>query len=161
MSENEFVQLLISASIECNIDECRKPMKIYEELGCKPIYGSKSCCPKRFECPDDVKIIKDEDKCTYQGVAFKIGEVLPRKFTNESKCLEACVCSSRFDVNFFLFLCVRGLNYLLMIDSTTLFSNSRFVQADMKRRRPSLCAKTATVAFRASKCLAALTFSVT
>ncbi|KAG5681524.1 hypothetical protein PVAND_010950 [Polypedilum vanderplanki] len=91
-----FFGTAIAASIDCNIDECRKPMKIYEELGCKPIYGSKSCCPKRFECPDDIKVVKDADKCTYQGTSFAIGEVLPRKFTNESKCLEACVCSSRY-----------------------------------------------------------------
>lgn len=103
---NKFNQnvVLFLASIDCNTDECRKPMKIYEELGCKAIFGSKSCCPKRYECPDDVRIVKDENKCIYKGDEYKIGDLLPRSHTNESKCLEECVCSrSVSHVYFFLY----------------------------------------------------------
>ncbi|XP_070492871.1 uncharacterized protein [Chironomus tepperi] len=102
-----FIGTAHAASIDCNIDECRKPMKIYEELGCKPIYGSKSCCPKRFECPDDMKVVKDENKCTFEGNDYKIGEVLPRNLTTESKCVEECICS-RYEEEPAKFLCTNS-----------------------------------------------------
>ncbi|KAL7027781.1 hypothetical protein ACKWTF_005578 [Chironomus riparius] len=102
-----FIGTAHAASIDCNIDECRKPMKIYEELGCKPIYGSKSCCPKRFECPDDMKVVKDENKCTFEGIDYKIGEILPRNSTTESKCVEACICS-RYEEEPAKFLCTNS-----------------------------------------------------
>ena len=86
--------VLFAASIDCNIDECRKPMKIYEELG--------SCCPKRFECPDDMKVVKDENKCTFEGIDYNIGEVLPRNLTTESKCVEACICSRSLHTTIYL-----------------------------------------------------------
>lgn len=65
-------------------------MKIYEELHCKPIYGAKSCCPKRFECPENT-LRFDANKCAFDDKFYKIGEVL--NFSNESTCLETCICS--------------------------------------------------------------------
>lgn len=78
------------ASIDCNIAECKKPIKIYEELHCKPIYGAKSCCPKRFECPEN-SLRYDANKCLFDDKFYKIGEVL--NFSNKSTCLETCICS--------------------------------------------------------------------
>lgn len=131
--------VLFAASIDCNIDECRKPMKIYEELGCKPIYGSKSCCPKRFECPDNMKVVKDENKCTFEGIDYKIGEVLPRNLTTESKCVEACICSRSLLTYFNSFN-----NYLINLENLT----------DMKRSQPSFYVRIVIVAFPVLKCRA-------
>lgn len=81
-----------SASIDCSIEQCAKPQKLYEELGCKAVYGSKSCCAKRFECPLDFKKLEN-DKCTLAGKQYSIGEILPRNFTDDSKCVETCICT--------------------------------------------------------------------
>lgn len=80
-----------SASIDCSIEPCAKPQKLYEELGCKAVYGSKSCCAKRWECPDFKKL--EGDKCTLGGKQYSVGEILPRNFTDDSKCVETCVCT--------------------------------------------------------------------
>jgi hypothetical protein len=113
-------------------------MKIYEELGCKPIYGSKSCCPKRFECPDDMKVVKDENKCTFEGINYEIGEVLPRNLTAESKCVEACICS-------------RSLTALT---HSTIFLINLKNLTDTKRSQHSFYVQIAIVAFPVSKCRA-------
>lgn len=78
------------ALIDCNIEQCAKPSKVYEELGCKAVYGAKSCCAKRFECPDFKKL--DDNKCMFEGKEFTIGEILPRNFT-QNKCSETCLCT--------------------------------------------------------------------
>lgn len=89
------------ASIGCNIGQCAKPLKIYEELGCKAVYGPKSCCAKRFECPDFQKL--DDNKCTFSGKEYKIGEILPRNVTiDNTKCVETCFCTRSACI--FLFL---------------------------------------------------------
>lgn len=78
-------------SIKCDTDQCAKPLKVYNELGCKAIFGTNSCCPKRFECDDFKKL--DENKCHFDGIEYSIGEILPRNFTDDSKCVETCFCS--------------------------------------------------------------------
>lgn len=81
----------ILASIDCNNEQCAKPQKLYEELGCKAFYGARSCCAKRFECPDFKKL--DDSKCSFEGKEYKIGETVPRNFTDTTKCVETCFCS--------------------------------------------------------------------
>lgn len=132
-----------SASIDCNIEQCAKPQKLYEELGCKAVYGSKSCCPKRFECPDFRKL--DEDKCTLGGRQYSIGDILPRNFTDDSKCVETCICT-RSTCSFPL-LSSTSLNFFVFCftEKATIPLNSR--------------AQTATVVFRALKFRAASTYT--
>lgn len=82
---------MISASIDCNIDSCAKPSIVLEELGCKAVMGSKSCCPKRFDCPDFKKL--DENTCSFEGKEYNIGEILPRSLASNTKCVETCFCT--------------------------------------------------------------------
>lgn len=82
--------MIFSASIDCNIEKCAKATKVYEELGCKAVSGAKSCCAKRFECPDFKKL--DENMCNFEGKEYALGEVLPRNST-DSKCSETCFCT--------------------------------------------------------------------
>lgn len=97
-SSNEFRMQMINlcwwivpASIDCNADQCAKPTKVYEELGCKPVLGSRSCCAKRFDCPDFKKL--DDNKCTFEGKEYQVGESLPRNSAENTKCDETCICT--------------------------------------------------------------------
>lgn len=81
---------MILASIDCKIEKCAKSSKVYEELGCKAVYGSRSCCAKRYDCPEFKK--PTENKCYFEGSEYAIGEVLPRNSTN-SPCSEICSCT--------------------------------------------------------------------
>lgn len=89
---------LLPASVDCNIEQCSKPLKVYEELGCKAVLGSRSCCAKRFDCPDFTKL--DENKCTFGDKEYNIGEILPRHFTDSAKCVETCFCTRSVCVSF-------------------------------------------------------------
>lgn len=81
-------------------------MKIFEELRCKAIYGAKSCCPKRFECADNMRKI-DTNLCAFDGKIYKVGDILRRNLSIDSKCHETCICSSR-SVVIFTFNLLRG-----------------------------------------------------
>lgn len=85
------LHLFRSASVDCNIDQCAKSTKVYEELGCKAVFGSRSCCAKRFDCPDFQKL--DDNTCTHEGQEYRIGESLPRNRADNTKCLETCFCT--------------------------------------------------------------------
>lgn len=50
-----------AASIDCESNQCKKISLLYQAVGCKAIKTSKSCCPKRFECPDFKKSDDDEN----------------------------------------------------------------------------------------------------
>lgn len=129
------------ASIDCNIEQCAKPSKLYEELGCKAVYGAKSCCAKRFECPDFKKL--DDNKCMFEGKEFALGVILPRNFT-DNKCSETCFCT-RFTLIFFFLL--SSLNIRIFVEKQT--------------SPPNFHARTATAACQVSKCPAALTSTET
>ena len=92
--------LMISVSIDCDTEQCAKPSKLYEELGCKAVYGSRSCCAKRFECPDFKKL--DDNKCMFEGKEYKIGEILPRTDASNTKCVETCFCTRSVCISFSL-----------------------------------------------------------
>lgn len=93
-----YAECLFSASIDCNIEQCAKPTKFYEELGCKAVFGAKSCCAKRFECPDFRSL--DDNKCTFDGKEYSIGEILPRGNADTAKCIETCFCTRSVCISF-------------------------------------------------------------
>lgn len=111
-------------------------MKIYEELHCKPIYGAKSCCPKRFECPENT-LRFDANKCAFDDKFYKIGEVL--NFSNESTCLETCICSRLVAIVTFnlsllllLLLCFNIYRRYLIFDLT--FADTTMSQPNFNAR---------------------------
>ncbi|CAO1379806.1 unnamed protein product [Diamesa serratosioi] len=82
--------IFILVSDECS-EKCPRPL-IYEELGCKAIYGSNGCCPKRYHCTNFATL--DKSRCHLNGNSFAVGEILPRNLiTDGSKCVESCFCS--------------------------------------------------------------------
>jgi hypothetical protein len=126
------------ASIDCNIEQCSKPMNLYEELGCKATYSTQSCCAKRFDCPDFTQ--PDEEKCTFGGKQYQVGEILPRNITSNTKCVETCFCTrSGF------FFC----------DDSFPFHSFSLLAADKTTSPPILSAQTAIAVSRALRCPAA------
>lgn len=98
MTVDKFM-FMIAASIDCNVDSCAKPSIVLEELGCKAVLGAKSCCAKRFDCPDFKKL--DENTCSFEGKEYKIGEILPRsRDTSNTKCVERCFCTRSARISF-------------------------------------------------------------
>lgn len=118
--------MMISASIDCNIEQCAKPSKLYEELGCKAVYGSKSCCAKRFECPDFKKL--DDNKCTFEGKEYKIGEILPRTLASNTKCVETCFCTRSACISFSVF-------FSSLLLSATINNNRSHLQTKQRARK--------------------------
>lgn len=131
--------LMISVSIDCDIEQCAKPSKLYEELGCKAVFGSRSCCAKRYECPDFKNL--DDNKCTYEGKEYRIGEILPRTLASNTKCVETCFCTRSVCISF-SFLSFSARYFLISIP----YQSLTFV--DKTTSPLSLRAKTVTVAFR-------------
>jgi len=69
---------------------CNEPSLIYEELGCKPIYGSKTtACPIRYNCSHLDCL--PTDTCFYKGKHYNIGEKLPCDEMYEM-CRMECYC---------------------------------------------------------------------
>lgn len=97
--------LMISASIDCNTESCAKPSIVLEELGCKAVMSPKSCCAKRFDCPDFKRL--DENTCSFAGKEYKIGEILPRSLESNTKCVETCFCTRSACISFFFYISNR------------------------------------------------------
>lgn len=113
------------------------------------MFGSRSCCPKRFECPDLNK--SDDDKCTFEGKDYQLGEILPRDETVNTKCVETCFCTRSACVSSSPFL--SPVNY--DIEHKT---NHSLFFADMTTSPPNSLARTVTAACQASNCPVASTF---
>ena len=75
------------ASPICDTEKCPRPLKHYEELGCKPVQAEGECCPTSYDCPDFSKF--DSKKCHFDGAEFIDGQYLP---LNASSCVTSCIC---------------------------------------------------------------------
>lgn len=69
--------------------ECEGPIKIYEELGCSPVYRkSELTCPFRYNC-NHIKR-RSPEKCYIDGKEYDVGEKLGSEYTDDP--CTTCIC---------------------------------------------------------------------
>ncbi|KAF7996295.1 hypothetical protein HCN44_001927 [Aphidius gifuensis] len=79
-------------------NECQGPIKIYEELGCTPVYKKLELnCPSRYNC-NHIKR-RSPEKCYIDGKEYSDGDKLPDEYTDDP--CTVCICTiSKKTANF-------------------------------------------------------------
>lgn len=74
----------------CTEAVCSKSNDYYLDKGCKPIYQPNSCCPSRYNCPDEETKSR---QCFYRGLSYEIDQPVPVMVEDErNNCQTDCVC---------------------------------------------------------------------
>jgi len=79
----------------CEAVNCPKSNKYYIDKGCLPQYKPNSCCPYKFDCPDERT---NSLLCHYRGLAFKIDQPVTQMMEDDH-CNIDCLCLADLQTN--------------------------------------------------------------
>ncbi|XP_003393207.1 uncharacterized protein LOC100645788 isoform X1 [Bombus terrestris] len=78
----------------CDKRKCRGPLRVYESLGCTPVYAKPNdCCAESYDCSHLDNLPRD--KCYANGHEYSIGTMLRSEDSNP--CDIGCVCNTTLD----------------------------------------------------------------
>ncbi|XP_033360398.1 uncharacterized protein LOC117239141 isoform X2 [Bombus vosnesenskii] len=78
----------------CDKRKCRGPLRVYESLGCTPVYAKPNdCCAESYDCSHLDNLPRD--KCYANGHEYSIGQMLRSEDSNP--CDIGCVCNTTLD----------------------------------------------------------------